>query len=114
MSSYQEGLAGEQQAEDYLKARGLQVVMARYRGGNGEIDLIARDGDVLCFIEVKYRPHGRLGDGMLAVSTDKRRRMHRAAKDYLQVNAYRGKRRYDALEITRAGVWYIKNGAQLT
>lgn len=113
MSRHLEGLAGEQQAADYLALKGIRVVAARYRGGNGEIDLIAQDGDVLCFVEVKHRPSGRLGDGMLAVSRDKRLRMHQAAKQYLQAKAYRGKWRYDAIEITRAGVWYVKNGAQL-
>lgn len=114
MSSYQSGLDGEEQAIAYLEERNIRVLHKRYRAADGEIDIIAKDGDVVCFIEVKFRPQGRLGEGVRAVSTDKRMRMHRAAKHYLRAEKQSAKWRYDTVEITRAGVWYLKNGAQRT
>ena len=113
MSSHASGVAGEAQAIDFLQAHGLTVKSTRYRGANGEIDIIAMEGAMLCFVEVKHRPQGRLGEGARAVSKDKRMRMHRAARHYMQANNHRGKWRFDVLEITRAGVWYVRNGAQL-
>ena len=56
MNSDSLGRQGEEQACDYLRSRGVQVLQTRYRAADGEIDIIARDGAVLCFIEVKYRP----------------------------------------------------------
>ncbi len=112
MSSYHSGLAGEEQAVAYLKERGLRLVCTRHRSAGGEIDIIAKEGETLCFIEVKHRPQGRLGEGAQAVSQDKRRRMRLAAKDYMNHHDSCATWRYDILEITRAGIWYLKNGAR--
>lgn len=49
-TQYQTGVDGEQLAEQWLNARGLITAARRYRGGDGEIDLIMRDGDVLAFV----------------------------------------------------------------
>lgn len=53
MVSYQAGLAAEDAvSRDYL-ARGLSVSRKRWRGRSGEIDIVARDGDCVVFVEVK-------------------------------------------------------------
>ncbi len=104
MSVYRSGLAGEAQAADYLQSLGLSVVAMRWRGRHGEIDVIARDGKTLCFVEVKYRPSGRLGSGLEAVTRDKRARLRETALEYLRDHP--SKYRIDYLEITRAGVMY--------
>ncbi len=104
MSSYQEGLTGEGLAADYLVKRGYTVVARRFRSRTGEVDLVARQGNTLYFIEVKYRPRGRLGSGLQAVTPDKRQRLKQAARHYLKgaPSAYF----IGCLEITRAGVWF--------
>lgn len=112
MSSYQGGLEGEAQAVAYLKDRGLRGLATRFRSDGGEVDIIALDGDTLCFIEVKYRPEGRLGDGLLSVTQDKRRRLERAAREYLRQHAVYRRWRFDTLEITRAGIWYARRAAR--
>jgi putative endonuclease len=112
MNSDSLGRQGEEQACDYLRSRGVQVLQTRYRAADGEIDIIARDGAVLCFIEVKYRPQGRLGDGVQSVTPQKRQRMQRAALEYLRTHPHPPRWRYDTLEITRAGIWYAKAAAQ--
>ena len=103
MSQYQAGLEGEALAESYLRERGYALIDRRYRGPHGEVDLVARRGKTLYFIEVKYRPLGRLGAGLRAVTPDKRQRLKATARHYVASNpaAYQ----IGCLEITRAGVW---------
>jgi len=104
MSRYQEGLAGEDLAADYLQQLGFSIITRRYRSRAGEVDLIARQGQVVHFVEVKYRPKGRLGMGLKAVTPDKRRRLKLTARHYLANHP--SPYRISCLEITRAGVWF--------
>ncbi len=103
------GLRGEALACAFLRENGCEVLVTRYRAQGGEIDIIARDGTYLCFIEVKYRPDGRITTGMAAVTRDKRMRIRRAAQAYIAQHKPRGSVRFDVLEVTRAGVWHHKN-----
>ncbi|MHC1786272.1 MAG: YraN family protein [Christensenellales bacterium] len=112
MSSYHGGLQGEEAAMAYLSGLRMRILTSRYRAEGGEIDIIALDGQVLCFIEVKYRPLGRLGEGLLSVTWDKRRRIQSAAKAYLRDHRHPARWRFDTLEITRAGIWYARNAAR--
>ncbi|MBO2515801.1 MAG: YraN family protein [Clostridiales bacterium] len=108
MSEYLKGLRGEALAAKYLKKQGLKILEKRFRYGAGEIDIIALDGDTVCFEEVKYRPDGTLGSGKLAVDQNKRRRMRSAAEGYLKTHPAE-KVRYDIVEIMAAGIsWYKK------
>src|SRR2546428_10155150 len=52
---HKRGLAGEEQAIQYLLARGWHIVAHRFRVGHTEIDLIARQGSLVAFVEVKAR-----------------------------------------------------------
>lgn len=107
MSQYQAGLEGEALAEHYLRERGYALVTRRYRGPVGEVDLVARQGKMLFFIEVKYRPQGRLGTGLRAVTQDKRRRLKATARHYL--SSQPAPYQIACLEITRAGVWFYQD-----
>ena len=76
------GRKGETEAADYLQSRGYQILARRYRAAGSELDLIAKDGDELVFVEVKTtrgtaRPEQR-------VDRAKRRRLTRVARQYLQ------------------------------
>ena len=110
MNAYKIGFLYELRAARYVRARGCRILERRYRAGDGEIDLIARDGDTLAFIEVKARPDGRLGSGAEAVTADKRRRIRNAARLYCARHGC-GEEicRYDILEFTRAGIRYMEN-----
>ena len=112
MNSYGSGIEGEEQACAYLRAMGMQVLRTRYRADGGEIDIIARDGDVIRFAEVKYRPQSRLGAGMAAIDEDKRQRLWRAAKAYLKETGPGASWQIDLIEITRAGVYLIEDAAR--
>ena len=102
------GLLGEWRAARYLKRQGMRILKRRYRAGRNEIDLIARDGDALVFVEVKARPRGRLLDGARAVDQAKRDHLRQAAQIYLSAHPA-GRVRFDVMEISAAGVRHIKN-----
>lgn len=75
------GSRGERMAARYLKRQGLRVLARNVRAGGGELDLIARDGDTLVFVEVKTR---RSGDPAEAVTSDKQKTLTRAALAFLR------------------------------
>ena len=108
-TAYQSGFIYELRAAQYVRAQGYKVLERRFRAADGEIDLIARDGEVIIFIEVKARPQNRLGGGAAAVDFDKMRRVHDAAAVYLSRRAPEAACRFDILEFTRAGVRHMKN-----
>lgn len=110
MKQYQSGVKGEEQAERYLQERGMVCVARRYRAERGEIDLVMQEGDTVVMVEVKYRPHGAAGDGLMAVTEDKRRRMTRAATAFLVEREWLCRPvRFDVVEITSAGVLHVRN-----
>ncbi len=77
------GDAGENLARDFLKEKGFKILEENYRTRWGELDLIARDGETLVFVEVKTRSQKRFGSPLEAVTEDKRRRIIRMARTYL-------------------------------
>ena len=77
------GKTGEDLACDELVRRGYAIVARRYRRRGGELDIIARDGPTLVFIEVKARDTRMFGDGVDAVTAVKRRRIVHLALEYV-------------------------------
>ena len=75
------GDRGERVAASALRRRGMRILRRNYRTRHGEVDLIARDGDVLVFVEVKAR---RRGDPAEAVTPEKQRRLTLAALHFLK------------------------------
>ena len=82
MRSHQLGKEGEDFAADLLKARGYVLIEANYRTKAGEIDLVARDGDTVCFVEVKTRQDDGW-DAFEAVDRRKQGRIRRVARQFL-------------------------------
>ena len=77
------GKYGEDLACDELERRGYAVLTRRYRTTHGELDIVARDGDYLVFVEVKARQSGSFGDPEEAVTLQKQQRLVWMATDYL-------------------------------
>jgi putative endonuclease len=77
------GKAGEEAAVQYLRQQGYQILERNYRCRFGEIDLIARDGQTLAFIEVKTRRSQRFGPPAAAVTIEKQRHLIKASQVYL-------------------------------
>jgi putative endonuclease len=73
----------ERDAERALLAERYRILERNYRTRDGEIDLIADDAGVLCFVEVKGRRSGAFGSPAEAVTLEKQRRIARAAQVYL-------------------------------
>ena len=110
MKQYDSGVQGEKLAEDWLVQQGMKPVARRYRGQDGEIDLIMLDADTIVFIEVKYRPGARKGDGLLAVTPAKQRRMTHATLAFLLEREWMERAvRFDVIEITKDGILHIPN-----
>lgn len=79
------GRRGEDIAHRYLQRAGLIVVARNYRtpGGSAEVDLVARDGETLVFVEVKTRETDEFGAPDRAIDALKRDKIRRAASNYL-------------------------------
>lgn len=108
MNGFKTGLWGERRAALYLLFHGMRILERRWRAPHGEIDLIARDGDCTVFVEVKSRPRGEAGDGLMAVNAEKRRRLRYAAEAYLAAHPAH-QVRFDVVEITADGLRHMKN-----
>src|SRR4029079_6160696 len=77
------GKLGEDLACQELERRGYAILARRYRRRGGELDIVARDGQTIVFVEVKTREGCEYGAGAEAVTRVKRRRMASIALDYL-------------------------------
>jgi putative endonuclease len=91
------GDQGEREAARFLRHRGLRILVRNYRTPQGEIDLIARDGSILVFIEVKSRRRGTPAE---AVTPEKQRRLTLAALHFLKRHGLLEQRcRFDVIAI---------------
>lgn len=77
------GILGENLASSFLHQRGYKLLLKNYENSLGEIDLIARHGETLVFIEVKTRSSLAMGDPAESVTPAKRRQIVRVAQSYL-------------------------------
>jgi putative endonuclease len=77
------GRQGEETAAAFLRTRGYRILEHNYRCPVGEIDLIAEQNGVLCFVEVKSRSSLAYGSPAEAVNRAKQRHLARAASYYL-------------------------------
>src|SRR3989441_11565032 len=77
------GEEGERAAARFLEARGYRILERNYRTRRGEIDLIAEDGRMLVFVEVKVRLDDRFGGPAAAITRAQQGRIARASPRYL-------------------------------
>ncbi len=77
------GQEGESAAEQYLRHRGYRIVARNLRSSVGELDLVAEDGQVLVFVEVKARRTDAFGGAIHAVHQRKQEKLIRRAAQYL-------------------------------
>lgn len=83
MSSKDIGKWYEILAREYIRSKGGRILDVNFRGSGGEIDIIARDGEYLCFIEVKYRRDAKYGGPEAAVSLSKQKKICKVSLFYL-------------------------------
>jgi putative endonuclease len=97
MSLANKGAEAEALAAEYLHSRGLAIVKRNYRCRGGEIDLIARDGTTLVFVEVRMRSSSAFGGARASITAAKRRRLKFAAGLFLSGLAREPPCRFDAV-----------------
>ena len=115
MDTRTSGIRGEAEAVRYVTDIGMTVLARNYRAAGGEIDLIARDGDVVAFIEVKSRRSPRYGAPEEAVTPAKMRNIVRAATAYLQKNRLLDAPvRFDVMAIEGEDIRYYRSAFDAT
>jgi putative endonuclease len=112
------GKKGENLALKTIRNMGYQDIVQNYRCRLGEIDLIARDGDTLVFLEIKTRRTGSTADAKEAVNARKRRQISKVALNYMKTNNCENTRaRFDVVAISLVGsspkIEVIKNAFDL-
>lgn len=103
------GDAYEEMAVRYLKERGLVVLERNYRIRQGEIDIIAADGEELVFVEVKYRRNEEHGYPEEAVNYQKQQRICKAAAHYCFIKRKDCQVRYDVISICGKEIYWYQN-----
>lgn len=81
--AHQRGSLGERYTESWLLRQGYTIIARNWRGTRGELDLIARQGQTLAFVEVKARDRGHLTSPLEAVDQAKRQRIIATAQEFL-------------------------------
>lgn len=103
------GRTAERRAAWLLRFKGYSIVAQRFRPaksfGLGEVDIVARRGRMLAFVEVKARPSA--SEGLFAISPSQQARILKAAEHFLKVRpAYRGwPMRFDAVVLEHGRFW---------
>jgi len=109
MKSTERGAEGERQACDVLRDAGYLIVTRNWRTRFGEIDVIARDGDTLVFVEVKVRSREDYGGPEAALARWKQKRIVAAAKQFIADTETEMPARFDLVAIGPGGVRIIKD-----
>lgn len=105
VGSLYEKLAGE-----YLVSQGYEIVEYNFYSRSGEIDIVAKHGDYLVFVEVKYRENVKTGHPFEAVSVLKQRAISKCAMYYLQKNGLHDiPIRFDVVGIVGETIQLIQN-----
>lgn len=108
------GTAGEDLAVRYLKKEGYEILQTNFRFERAEVDVVARQGEALVFVEVKSRRSKSFGGPEEAVTPRKQQQLHKAAEGYLFEHGIDDVEcRFDVLAIYfhggKASIDYIQN-----
>ena len=120
MDRLERGVLGERVAARLLTAQGFTIHKTRVRFPVGEIDIVAWEGPCLCFVEVRSRSSLEWGGPLDSLTDQKRRRLIRAARWYLQrLRSLPPETRFDVVAIqwhcgTRPTVELIRNAFSVT
>ena len=94
------GEQAEVLAAAFVESRGLRIIARNYRCRHGELDLVARDGDTLVFIEVRRRTGSSFGGAAASINAPKREKLLKAARHYLAKLSEPPACRFDAVLLT--------------
>ncbi|MFA6860232.1 MAG: YraN family protein [Clostridia bacterium] len=104
------GKIGEAKALDYLVKNKMKILKTNYSLNLGEIDIIAKDGDTIVFVEVKDRGSNKFGLPREAVTPQKQHKIRNVALCYLKsIHSLDASCRFDVVEIIGDEITLIKN-----
>lgn len=103
------GVRAEDGAAGFLKRLGYRIVERNFRSKMGEIDIIAWDGEVLVFVEVKSRSAGLFGLPQEAVGPPKRRKIIKTAMFYILRKGLDCPMRFDVIAMKEGAIEHIPN-----
>lgn len=96
------GAYGERVAARHLEDNGIEVIERNWRCGQGEIDIVAREGELIVFVEVKTRSSEQFGTPAEAVGWAKQNRIRGLAMTWLAQHPHPyGKLRFDVVSVLR-------------
>ncbi len=103
------GLKGERAACRFLKRKGYKILEKNFKSPFGEVDVIARRGEVIAFIEVKTRLTDSFGSPSQAVTPERQKRYFNAARYYFAGRQIDFVVRFDIIEVFRGEINHIEN-----
>lgn len=104
------GVQGEALAKDYLLSKKYTILFQNYKTKIGEIDIIAKQNDVIVFVEVKDRKTKRFGMPREAITPHKQNKIRTVATQYLMSkHLMNAKVRFDCVEILGNTITHIEN-----
>ncbi|MBL0912671.1 MAG: YraN family protein [Bacteroidia bacterium] len=104
------GRAGEEAALAFLQQAGLQVLHSNWRTHPWEVDIVALDGKILVFVEVKTRADLRHGLPEEAVTRRKEQHLYSSAEAYLEKYGMENEVRFDIMAVLpKDGGWQIRH-----
>ena len=95
----QTGIWGEEVAADYLRKKGYAIIERDWHSGHRDIDIIARDGEYVVFVEVKTRRNIDFGDPVMAVDYKKRCNLRSAINHYIKYRKVENPVRFDIITV---------------
>ena len=99
------GNRAEQVAAAYLEQQGYRILLCNYRCRTGEIDIVAEEAGVLCFVEVRSTQSRAFGDPLETIRQKKQRRIIRAARQYVATHRVAGQEiRFDVVGLVWQGL----------
>lgn len=93
------GKRGEQLAVEYLERKGYQILDTNWRFSRAELDIVAKDGEILVFVEVKTRSYDYFGKPETAVTARKEHLIVDAASVYMETKGFEWEVRFDIISI---------------
>jgi putative endonuclease len=112
MNTRSVGAGEEELAANFLRDKGYFIIQKNYRVRQGEIDIVARDGGTIVFVEVKYRKDTKAGHPLEAVNFQKQRQICKTALFYLNQNKINPETtpiRFDVIGILGTEITHIEN-----
>lgn len=107
------GIQGEEEATKYLKKQGYGIVAKNVKIAGVEVDIIAKTGNTLVFVEVKCRSGLGYGRGVESVDKRRQKRYVRAAKAFTAIPTYAlSDVRFDVVEVLGDSVLHIEDAFQ--